>query len=65
MNTATEVSTVLDRHRDELEWLFMELYGDRAAMGRLESEMEQAWNARSPELKSLKEKLPYRYPDRW
>ena len=53
MNTATEFSAVLSCHRDELEWLFMELYDDRAALGRLEAEMEQAWNARSPELKAL------------
>ena len=39
----SEFTLCLAKHRDELEWLFMELYDDRAALGHLESEMEQAW----------------------
>ena len=43
----------LNRHRDELEWLFMELYNDRAALNTLEAEMAAAFAARSAELKAL------------
>lgn len=43
----------LARHKDELEWLFMELYGDRAALNALEAEMADAFAARSAELKAL------------
>ena len=31
------------RHRDELEWLFMELYDDRDALHRFEAMMREAW----------------------
>jgi len=40
-------------HRDELEWLFMELYNDRTALKRLEAVMEDAFDARSDELHAL------------
>ena len=39
--------------RDELEWLFMELYNDRAALKHLEREMEQAFAARPADLHDL------------
>ena len=48
-----EFSARLAKHKDELEWLFMELYHDREALHTLEAEMEQAWNARTAELKAL------------
>lgn len=38
------------RHKDELEWLFMELYNDRAALDALEAEMFAAYAGRSAEL---------------
>ena len=50
---AQEFSVCLAKHKDELEWLFMELYHDREALHTLEAEMEQAWNARSAELEAL------------
>ena len=31
------------RHRDELEWLFMELYDDRDALHRFEAMMRDMW----------------------
>ena len=40
----------LAKHKDELEWLFVELYHDRNALHTLEAEMEQAWNARTAKL---------------
>jgi len=43
------------RHRDELEWLFMELYNDRQALEKLEEAMEAGYTARSEELKALDE----------
>ena len=43
------------RHKDELEWLFMELYNDRHALRQLEDVMEAAYAARSGELKALDE----------
>lgn len=39
--------------RDELEWLFMELYNDRLALRRLEEVMREAFDARSEELYAL------------
>ena len=50
---AQDFSARLAKHKDELEWLFMELYHDREALHTLEAEMEQAWNARTAELKAL------------
>ena len=41
------------KHKDELEWLFMELYHNREGLEVLEREMAQAYNARSAELKAL------------
>lgn len=53
MAAKQEFASRLAKHRDELEWLFMELYQDRTALHTLEAEMEQAWTARSAELKAL------------
>ena len=50
---AQDFSARLAKHKDELEWLFMELYRDREALHTLEDEMEQAWKVRSAELKTL------------
>ncbi len=41
------------KHKDELEWLFMELYYNREGLEVLEREMAEAYNARSAELKAL------------
>lgn len=41
------------RHRDELEWLFMELYNDRDALHALESMLESAAAARPDALRAL------------
>ena len=41
------------RHRDELEWLFMELYDDRDALHRFEAMMREAWAYREEELRAL------------
>ena len=41
------------KHKDELEWLFMELYHNREGLEVLEREMAEAYNARSAELKAL------------
>ena len=41
------------KHKDELEWLFMELYHNREGLEVLEQEMVEAYNARSAELKVL------------
>ena len=41
------------KHKDELEWLFMELYHNREGLEVLEREMVEAYNARSAELKAL------------
>ena len=35
------------KHKDELEWLFMELYHNREGLEVLEREMAEAYNARS------------------
>lgn len=43
----------LARHREELEWLFMELYDDRAALHTLEDAMAAAYTARPDDLKEL------------
>ncbi len=50
---AQDFSARFAKHKDELEWLFMELYRDREALHTLEAEMEQAWKARTAELKAL------------
>ena len=39
--------------RDELEWLYMELYDDRARLHELEQAMLDAWSARSMGLRQL------------
>ena len=39
--------------RDELEWLFMELYDDRKALFTLEAVMQEAFAARSEDLRQL------------
>lgn len=41
------------RHRNELDWLFMELYDDRNALTNLYAMLEEAYNARSQELREL------------
>ena len=41
------------RHRNELDWLFMELYDDRNALTNLYAMLEEAYNARSEELREL------------
>ena len=53
MAAKQEFESRFAKHKDELEWLFMELYHDREALHTLEAEMEQAWNARTAELKAL------------
>ena len=50
---AQDFSARLAKHKDELEWLFMELYHNREGLEVLEREMAQAYNARSAELKAL------------
>ena len=53
MKDQTAFSTRFARHKDELEWLFMELYHNREGLEVLEQEMAEAYNARSNELKAL------------
>lgn len=43
----------LARHEAELDWLFMELYNDRAGLNALKAAMAGLWQARSEELKAL------------
>ena len=43
----------LSERQDELEWLYMELYGDRARLEELEAAMAEAWSRRSVALKRL------------
>ena len=50
---AQEFSARFTRHKDELEWLFMELYNNREGLEVLEREMADAYDARSAELKAL------------
>ena len=47
MKDQTAFSTRFARHKDELEWLFMELYHNREGLEVLEREMAEAYNARS------------------
>ena len=53
MKNQTAFSTRFARHKDELEWLFMELYHNREGLEVLEREMADAYDARSAELKAL------------
>ena len=53
MKDQTAFSTRFARHKDELEWLFMELYNNREGLEVLEREMADAYDARSAELKAL------------
>lgn len=41
------------RHRDELGWLFMELYDDRDALLRFEEMMQTTWKNREEPLRDL------------
>ena len=50
---AQEFSARFARHKDELEWLFMELYHNREGLETMEREMARAYNDRSAELKVL------------
>lgn len=54
----------LSRHKDELEWLFMELYRERPALQRLETSMSEFHDARPRDLQALdkvREANPYWY----
>ena len=53
MATKQEFESRFAKHKDELEWLFMELYHNREGLEVLEREMAEAYNARSAELKAL------------
>ena len=53
MAAKQEFASRFARHKDELEWLFMELYHNREGLEVLEREMAEAYNARSAELKAL------------
>ena len=53
MATKQEFASRFAKHKDELEWLFMELYHNREGLEVLEQEMAEAYNARSAELKAL------------
>ena len=53
MATKQEFESRFAKHKDELEWLFMELYHNREGLEVLEQEMAEAYNARSAELKAL------------
>ena len=53
MATKQEFASRFAKHKDELEWLFMELYHNREELEVLEREMAEAYNARSAELKAL------------
>ena len=62
MKDQTAFSTRFAHHKDELEWLFMELYHNREGLEVLEREMADAYNARSAELKAL-DKMFYKLPE--
>ena len=49
----TDFEYRLADRRDELEWLYMELYDDRAKLNELEQAMLDAWSARSMGLRQL------------
>ena len=53
MAVKQEFASRFAKHKDELEWLFMELYHNREGLEVLEREMAEAYNARSAELKAL------------
>ena len=53
MAVKQEFESRFTKHKDELEWLFMELYHNREGLEVLEREMAEAYNARSAELKAL------------
>ena len=53
MAAKQEFESRFAKHKDELEWLFMELYHNREGLEVLEREMADAYNARSAELKAL------------
>ena len=53
MAAKKEFESRFAKHKDELEWLFMELYHNREGLEVLEREMAEAYNARSAELKAL------------
>ena len=53
MAAKQEFASRFAKHKDELEWLFMELYHNREGLEVLEREMAEAYNARSAELKAL------------
>ena len=49
----TQYAARLARHKDELDWLFMELYDDRDALGRFYAMLEEADAARPQDLCAL------------
>ena len=49
MAVKQEFASRFAKHKDELEWLFMELYHNREGLEVLEREMAEAYNARSAE----------------
>ena len=53
MAAKQEFASRFAKHKNELEWLFMELYHNREGLEVLEREMADAYNARSAELKAL------------
>ena len=50
MTSQDDFAVRFAKHKDELEWLFMELYHNREGLEVLEREMAEAYNARSAEL---------------
>ena len=53
MKDQTAFSTRFAHHKDELEWLFMELYHNREGLEVLEEEMAEAYNARSAAMPAM------------
>ena len=51
-----ELERRLAVRQDELDWLYMELYGDRARLDELKAMMSQVWRARSQALRRLDKK---------
>ena len=49
----TQYAARLARHRDELDWLFMELYDDRDALNRFYAMLEEADASRPQDLRAL------------
>ena len=58
----TQYAARLARHRDELDWLFMELYDDRDALNRFYMMLEEADAGRPQDLRALDDKREQR-PD--